>query len=46
MNYRDMMMEFQDKGGKKVILRFISIGSPRIVYNQHMEALFRHEDVA
>jgi hypothetical protein len=46
MIYHDMRMEFQDKGGKQVILRGMSIGSPRIVSNQSMEALFRHEDVS
>jgi hypothetical protein len=46
MNYRDMRMEFQDKGVQRVILRGMSTGSPRIMSNQCMEALFRHGDVA
>jgi hypothetical protein len=45
MNYRDMRMGFQDKGGKRVILRGMLTGSPGIMSNQHMEALFRHEEV-
>jgi hypothetical protein len=39
MNYRDMRMEFQDKGGQRVILRGMSTGAPMIVSNQRMDAL-------
>jgi hypothetical protein len=46
MNYKDMRMEFQDKDGKRVVLRGMSTGAPRIMSNQCMEALFRHGDVA
>jgi hypothetical protein len=46
MTYRDMRMEFQEKGGHQVILRGMLIGSPRIVYNQCMEAPFIHGDMA
>jgi hypothetical protein len=46
MNYQDMRMEFRDKGGQRVILRGMSTGAPRIMSNQHMEALFRHRDMA
>jgi hypothetical protein len=39
-------MEFQDKGGQRVILRGMSTCAARIVSNPRMEALFRHGDVA
>jgi hypothetical protein len=41
-----MRMKLWDKGGQQFILRGMSIGSHRIVSNQHMEALFRHGGVA
>jgi hypothetical protein len=45
MNYRDMRMEFKDKGGHQFILRGMSKSAPMIMSNQHMEALLRHGDV-
>jgi hypothetical protein len=46
MNYMVMRMEFQDKDGKRLILRGMSIGAPKIVSNQYMDALFRNGYVA
>jgi hypothetical protein len=46
MSYQDMRMEFQDKGGQRVILRGMSTSAPGIVCNQRMEALFKHRDMA
>jgi hypothetical protein len=46
MNYQIMRMEFIDTGGQRVILRGMSTGAPRIMSNKHMEAIFRHGDVA
>jgi hypothetical protein len=46
MNYLDMRMEFEDKGGQRAIIRGMSTGAPKIVSNQHMQALFIHEDMA
>ena len=46
MHYQDMRMEFQDKGGKRVVLGGMSTSAPRIMSNQCMEDLFRHGDLA
>jgi len=46
MNYQDMRMEFQEKGRQQVILIGMLTGSPRIVSNQHVEALFIHGNTA
>jgi hypothetical protein len=41
-----MSIEVKEKGGQRVILRGMSIGTPRIMPNQCMEVLFGYGDVA
>jgi hypothetical protein len=41
-----MRIEFQDKGGKKVILIGMLIGSPKIMSKQCLEDLFRYSGMA
>jgi hypothetical protein len=46
MNYQVMEMKFNTTNNKKVVLRGMSNGGPKIVSNKSMEAIFRHKDVA
>jgi hypothetical protein len=39
-------MGFRDQDWKKVVLRSISIGAPRIVSAKRMERIFRHGEVS
>jgi hypothetical protein len=41
MNYQVMEMKFDTTNNKKVILRGMSNGGPKIVSNKSMEAIFR-----
>jgi hypothetical protein len=45
MNYQIMEMRFHIANGKKVVLRGVSNGDPKIVSTKRMEAIFRHGDV-
>lgn len=45
-NYQAMEMGFNAPDGKRVVLRGMSNGSPRVVSSKRMEALFGHGDVA
>jgi hypothetical protein len=46
MNYQEMMMEFIDTRGQRVILRDMSSGAPEVVSNRCMKVLFRNGVVA
>jgi hypothetical protein len=46
INYQAMELEFKGVDGKKVVLRGMSNGAPRIVLSKRMEGIFRHGDVA
>jgi hypothetical protein len=46
MNYQIMEMKFNTANDKKVVLRGMSNGGPKIVSTKSMEAIFRHRDVA
>jgi hypothetical protein len=46
INYQEMWMEFMDTKHQRVILRGMLFGSPKVVSNKKMEAIFRHSDVA
>ena len=46
MNYQVMEMRFNTTNDKKVVLRGMSNGGPKIVSTKRMEPLFRHRDVA
>jgi hypothetical protein len=46
MNYQVMEMKFNTTNDKKVVLRGMSNGGPKIVSTKSMEAIFRHGDVA
>jgi hypothetical protein len=45
-NYQTLEMGFRDQDGKKVFLRGMWIGEPRIVSTKRMERIFRHGEVA
>jgi hypothetical protein len=45
-NYQTLEMGFRDQDGKKIVLRGMSIGTPRIVSTKGMERIFRHGEVA
>jgi len=45
MNYHIMRMESIDQGGQRVILIVMSSREPNIIFNKHMEVIFRHGDV-
>jgi hypothetical protein len=45
-NYQTLEIGFKDHNGKKVVLRGMSIGAPRIVSTKRMERIFRHGKVA
>jgi hypothetical protein len=45
-NYQTLEMGFRDHDGKKVVLRGMSTGAPRIVSTKRMERIFRHGEVA
>jgi hypothetical protein len=45
-NYQTLEMGFRDQDGKKVVLRGMSTGAPRIVSSKRMERIFRHGAVA
>jgi hypothetical protein len=45
-NYQTLEMGFRDHDGKKVVLRGMSTGAPRIVLAKRMERIFRHGEVA
>jgi hypothetical protein len=45
-NYQTLEMGFKDQDGKKVVLRGMSTGAPRIVSAKRMERIFRHGEVA
>jgi len=46
MNYQVMRMEFRDKEGRKVVLRGMNTGPPRIVTTKRMEVALRHRNIA
>jgi hypothetical protein len=41
-----MELEFREVDGKKLVLRGMSNGAPRIVSAKNMEGIFRHGNVA
>ena len=45
MNYQAMEMRFNIANGKKIVLRGMSNGGPKIVSTKRMEAIFRHRDI-
>jgi hypothetical protein len=45
-NYQTLEMGFRDHDGKKVVLRGMSTGAPRIVSTKRMERIFRHGEVS
>jgi hypothetical protein len=45
-NYQTLEMGFIDQDGKKVVLRGMSTGAPRIVSTKRMERIFRQGEVA
>jgi hypothetical protein len=45
-NYQTLEMGFKDRDMKKVFLRGMSTGAPRIVSTKRMERIFRHGEVA
>jgi hypothetical protein len=45
-NYQNLEMGFRDQDGKKVVLRGMLTGAPRIVSAKRMERIFRHGEVA
>jgi hypothetical protein len=45
MNYQVMEMKFNATNDKKVVLRGMSNGGPKIVSNKSVEAILRHRDV-
>jgi hypothetical protein len=45
-NYQTLEMGFRDQDGKKVFLRGMSTGEPRIVSSKRMERIFIHGEVA
>jgi hypothetical protein len=45
-NYQTLEMGFRDSDGKRVVLRGMSTGAPRIVSTKRMERIFRHGEVA
>jgi hypothetical protein len=46
VDYQAMELEFRATDGRKVVLRGMSSGAPRIVSAKWMEGIFRHGDVA
>jgi hypothetical protein len=45
-DYQTLEMGFRDQDGKKVVLRGMSIGEPKIVLAKRMERIFIHGEVA
>jgi hypothetical protein len=45
-NYQTLEMGFRDQDGKKVVLRDMSTGAPKIVLAKNMERIFKHGEVA
>jgi hypothetical protein len=45
-NYQTLEMGFKDHDEKKVVLRGMSTGAPRIFLAKRMERIFRHREVA
>jgi hypothetical protein len=45
-NYQTLEMGLKDSEGKKIVLRGMSIGAPRIVSAKRMERIFRYGEVA
>jgi hypothetical protein len=46
LNYQTMELEFKTVDGKRVVLRGMSNGAPKVVSTKQMEGIFRHRDVA
>jgi hypothetical protein len=45
-NYQTLEMGFKDHDKRKVVLRSMSTGAPRIVLSKRMERIFRNGEVA
>ena len=45
-NFQTMELKFRAAGGRKVVLRGMANGTPKMISAKHLERIFRHGDVA
>jgi hypothetical protein len=44
-NYRTMEMSFTEEGGRKVVLRGMTVNAAKVVTSKRMEAIFRRDEI-